>query len=66
MTVIVKLEHMRELGYCSRGARYFFQLHNLDWSKFIKEGLPAEDIEATGDVLALKVVEVARGSWRRR
>ena len=46
---------------CSRGARAFFQRHGLDWEKFRHEGLPAEVIEATGDAMALQVVEVARG-----
>lgn len=59
--VIVKLEDMRALRFCSRGARDFFQHHGMDWATFIKEGLPAEQFEATGDAMALKVVEVARG-----
>lgn len=58
---MVKMEHVRAVAMCSRGARQFFIRHNLDWNKFIKEGLPVEVIEATGDAMALKVVEVARG-----
>lgn len=59
--VIVRMEHVRAARMCSRGARAFFVRHNLDWQTFIKEGLPAEVIAATGDAMALQVVEVARG-----
>ena len=46
---------------CSKGTRAFFMRHNLDWQTFLEKGLPVEVIEATGDGMALKVVEVARG-----
>lgn len=59
--VLVKMEHVRASKMCSRGARAFFQRHNLDWNTFIREGLPIEQIEATGDAMALQVAEVARG-----
>lgn len=59
--VTVTMEHVRAARMCSRGARVFFERHGLDWQRFLAEGLPAEQIEATGDAMALKVVEVARG-----
>lgn len=59
--VTVTMEHVRAARMCSRGARAFFERHGLDWQRFLTEGLPAEQIEATGDAMALKVVEVARG-----
>lgn len=59
--VIVRMEHVRAARMCSHGARAFFARHNLDWQTFIKDGLPAEVIAATGDAMALQVVEVARG-----
>lgn len=59
--VIVRMEHIRAARMCSRGARAFFARHNLDWQTFLKDGLPAEVIAATGDAMALQVVEVARG-----
>lgn len=61
MTLIVKPEHMRgELGYCNRGARAFFARHGLDWSKFLREGVAADVLEATGDAMAKRVIERAR------
>lgn len=59
--VIVRMEHIRAARMCSRGARAFFARHNLDWQTFLKDGLPAEVLAATGDAMALQVVEVARG-----
>lgn len=59
--VLVKMEHVRAARMCSKGARAFFARHQLDWQTFLKEGLPAEVLEATGDAMALQVVEIARG-----
>lgn len=60
-SVIVRMEHVRAARMCSRGARAFFLRHGLDWERFLQEGLPVEQIEATGDAMALQVAEVARG-----
>ena len=60
MTVIVKMKHIRQAKVCSNGARGFFERHDLDWSKFLSEGLPEEVFIATGDANALRVVEAAR------
>lgn len=60
-TVLVRMEHVRAARMCSRGARAFFERHGLDWQTFLKEGVPAESLEATGDAMAIQVVEVARG-----
>lgn len=51
---------MRELEYCNKGGRVFFKKHNLDWAKFVDEGIEAEKLIATGDAMALKVVERAK------
>jgi hypothetical protein len=61
VTTIVTMRHVRQAKMCSKGARAFFQRHNLDWPTFVRQGLPADIIAATGDTMALKVVEVARG-----
>lgn len=59
--VIVRMRHIRGAKMCSRGARGFFERHGLDWSKFLEEGIPGSELEATGDALAFQVVEFARG-----
>lgn len=58
--VIVRIEHVRACGFCSRGTRQWFARHGLDWSEFVAQGLPASVFEATGDGLGLKVVQKAR------
>lgn len=59
--LIVRMVDIRAARMCSGGTRAFFERHGLDWSKFLKEGIPAEQLAATGDAMALQVVEVARG-----
>jgi hypothetical protein len=59
--MIITMRDVRAAKMCAKGARDFFLRHNLDWSKFVKHGIDAEQIIATGDAMALKVVEVARG-----
>lgn len=49
-----------QLKYCNKGARMFCARHNLDFQQFRHHGLPEEDLLATGDAMAKKVVEVAR------
>lgn len=57
---IVTIEHCRSIGYCARGMRSFFAHHGLDWQQFRERGLPAEQIEATGDAMAIRAAAVAR------
>ena len=57
--MIIRVNHARQAGYCSRGMRAFFVKYDLNWSEFLKNGLPEETLLATGDALARKVVEIA-------
>ncbi len=66
--LIVTLAHLRTIpgfsargGFCRRGAHSFFLKHGLDWSRFIREGIPAAQLEATGDAMALALVNWAKG-----
>lgn len=59
--VIVTMKDIRGARQCSRGARDFFERHGLSWADFLKHGIPAEQLAATGDKMALQVVEHARG-----
>ena len=58
-TTIVRMVHVRQAKMCSSGAREFFARHELDWQEFLKNGIDAEKLRATGDAMALKVVKVA-------
>lgn len=59
--LIITMRHVRAAGMCSRGARAFAQRHDLDMARFLRDGIPAEQLEATGDAMAIKLVEIARG-----
>lgn len=61
MTVIVKMRDIRACKMCSGGTRDFFKRHGMDWNTFLAEGLPEEQFIATGDAMAMQVVEAARG-----
>lgn len=61
MTVLVTMTDIRAAHMCGPGTRRFFKRHNMNWQEFITNGLPEEDFIATGDAMAMKVVEVARG-----
>jgi hypothetical protein len=53
-------------GYCHKGARVFFARHGLDWSDFVKHGVDEDTLLATGDAMAVRLVEHARSRHGRR
>lgn len=58
--IIVTMKHLRAIKFCAYGGRAFFARYGLDWSAFLRGGIAASELEATGDALALKLVEFAR------
>lgn len=57
---VVTLAHCRALGYCARGMRAFFTRYGLDWDGFRERGASADEIEATGDSMAIAAAKLAR------
>lgn len=57
---LIYIRHIRQAKICMNGARAWFTAHNWPWQAFITNGRPAEDFIATGDPLAMRVVEAAR------
>ena len=47
-------------GFCRSGARDWFRAHGLDWRDFVAHGIDADKLAATGDALALALVDWAR------
>ncbi|MEG1971204.1 MAG: hypothetical protein RR101_13925 [Burkholderiaceae bacterium] len=47
-------------GFCSRGARAWADAHGLSWADFVRNGIAASVLTATGDAMALRLVEHAR------
>lgn len=64
----VTLDHLHSVpawgsrpGYCHRGARALCERYGLDWAAIVRDGgIPARRLIATGDALALHLVEHAR------
>ena len=54
------MKHIRQCKMCSRGTRSFFERHGLDWSEFLRVGVPVEALEQTGDAMAKQVADAAR------
>lgn len=52
-------------GFCRSGARRWFDVHGLDWQDFVRNGIPAERLESTGDGLAIALVQWASECGRR-
>lgn len=57
--MIVTMKHAREVGYCARGMRVFAQRHGLDWTRFVRQGLDADELRKTDDAMAARVIEQA-------
>lgn len=47
-------------GFCRAGARDWARRQGLDWKDFVRNGIPSETLEATGDGFALALVKWAR------
>lgn len=65
--MIVTVQHLHSVptwttrqGYCHRACREFFKRHDLDWLDFVQHGIDEEKLIATGDALAMRLVEHAR------
>ena len=55
----ITMPDIRAAKMCSKGARAFFDRHGLDWDDFLKRGVDADKLTATGDAMAIEVVRVA-------
>ncbi len=48
------------------GARQWWAHNGFDWSDFVTNGIPVEQLEATGDKFALDVSAIARTEHGRQ
>lgn len=58
--IIVHVRHVRAAMLCTRGMREWLTHHGFEISDFVRDGLPVETLEATGDEFALRACAVAR------
>lgn len=61
--LIITMEDCRQLHYCSKGIRKFFGRYGLDYSDFLQNGIPFEQLKeaSNNDGMVLALEEVARG-----
>lgn len=62
----VTVLHIRECKLCVKGARAWFDKHNLDFRTFIQHGYPASVIAGTNDALGVMVADKAREMHRQK
>jgi hypothetical protein len=54
--ILITITDVTLAGHCPSGARRWFDDHGLNFRNFLKNGIPAADLLATGDALADQVV----------
>lgn len=63
--VTVTIDDVRAVGLCVNGTRVWFAHQDMDFRAFLRDGCAAETLLATGDAMALRVVEHARAHIRQ-
>lgn len=58
--IMLRIHHIHDCGYCSRGARAWAQRHNFNYTEFLTVGINVERIEEVGDHFAIEVCQYAR------
>lgn len=58
--LIVRACDLRATKVCLPGAERFLARHGHDWRAFVRDGIPAAALLATGDAIAARVVAAAR------
>lgn len=65
--VVVTSRHLRTVpgfsatpGFCVGRSRAWCARYGLDWRAFLREGIPAAQLEATGDALGIALAAHAR------
>jgi len=53
---LIRMEDVTRAGHCGSGARRWFEAYGFDFRAFIRDGLPASTLLATGDAFAQRVV----------
>jgi len=56
--MIIYMSDVRKAKMCAKGTRAFFDRQGWDFQSFLKNGLDSSYFIATGDAMALQVVEV--------
>ena len=60
MALIITMQDMRRVGFCSSVVEMFFDRQGLDYLAFLRDGIPAQVLLDTGSVFARKCVAAAQ------
>ena len=55
----VTVHDMRALKYCAHGSRAFAKRYGLDWSRFVRDGMPVSELQHVDDGMLKRVIEQA-------
>ena len=64
-STVITIDHVRAVGLCVNGTRVWFARQDMDFRAFLRDGCAADTLLATGDAMALRVVEHARAHIRQ-
>ena len=64
MSTRVTVVHARELGYCVKGIRRWFDGRERSWLEFVEQGVDSDWLRATGDAMAIRLADLAEGGVR--
>lgn len=57
--MIITHLHCQKLGYCMKSVRPFLESNGIDWMKFVREGIPEEELLKIDDYRTTRIVEFA-------
>ena len=58
--LIITMADIRKAKMCGPGVKEFLTKHGVSWERFIKEGIPIQELEHIDDVMLRQVIKVAR------
>lgn len=59
MSTRVTVAHARELGYCVKGLRRWFDGREPTWEACVEHGVDSAWLRATGDAMAIRLADFA-------
>lgn len=57
--ILIGMKDVRKKNWCAKGARTFCAKHGISWDQFRHDKTPISVMRATGDSMALQLVEAA-------
>lgn len=58
--MIITPNDLRKVSYCVKGSKLFAERYGLDFNKFLRQGISEEELLATGDYMAKRIVDEVR------